>query len=48
MQVRKYVCNSEFGRKAKLQPIFFPAKIHMVLFLLVLVFGFVLLFSRLE
>ena len=32
MQARKYICYSEYGRKAKLQPIFFAAKIHMVLF----------------
>ena len=33
MQARKYICYSEYGRKAKLQPIFFAAKIHMVLFI---------------
>ena len=32
MQVRKYVCYSEYGRKAKLLPIFFQVKILMVLF----------------
>ena len=48
MQARKYICYSEYGRKAKLQPIFFCGKDSHGPFLLVLVFGFVLLFSRWE